>query len=119
MFHEQSTIIKDEELILKALGAETVDTNGTGKAIGPTGLAKAVVRVTSITATPSVVIHIQESSDNGVGDAFADVAVMPAIAAVGIFEIPFRAAEKYVRYSSVHADADSITFEVLVTTPEK
>ncbi|OQB57136.1 MAG: hypothetical protein BWX98_01625 [Candidatus Aminicenantes bacterium ADurb.Bin147] len=115
MSHEQSTIIKDEELILRALAAGTASIEGVGKAIGPTSLVKAVVRVTAVAATPSIVVEIQESDDDS---TYATVATFPAITAAGIFEQPFRAAKKYVRYKSTHADADSITYEVLVTTPE-
>ena len=119
MSHEESTIIKDEELVLRALAAGTASADGTGKAIGPTSLVKAVVRVTAITATPSIVVEIQQSSDDGVGDAYATIATFPAITAAGIYEQVFRASEKYVRYKATHGDADSITYEVLVTTPER
>jgi hypothetical protein len=119
MAHEESTIIKDEELILRTLAAGTASAEGTGKAIGPTSLVKAVVRVTAKTATPSIVVEIQESADDGAVDAYATIATFPAITAVGIFEQPFRATKKYVRYKATHADADSITYEVLVTTVER
>jgi len=114
--HEQSTIIKDEELVLRELGAGTASVDGTGKAIGPTSLVKAVVRATVVTSGASLVITIQESDTLGSG--YTDIVTFPALTAVGIFEQVFRAAKKYVRYSCVAADSKSVTYEVLVTTPE-
>ena len=110
-------IIKDDLLVLRASAAATSTQTGTGKAIGPTGLAKAVVIVSAITSTPSIVVDIQE--DDALGGSYATVATFPAITAVGTYELPFRANKKYVRYLSTHGDADSITYETFVTTAEK
>jgi hypothetical protein len=117
MSHEQSTIIKDEELILRALAAATASVDGTGLAIGPTGLVKAVVRTTVLTSGASLAIAIQESDTLGSG--YATIASFPAITAIGIVELPFRATKRYVRYSCVAADAKSVTYEILATTAEK
>ncbi len=106
---------KDDELALAASAARTSTLTGTGKAIGPTGLCEAVIVVTALSDTPTITPHIQESSDDGAVDTYADVAVGPAITAVGIYRVPFRATEKYVRAYVVHSDSDSITYEVFVT----
>jgi len=106
---------KDDNLVLAASAARTTELTGTGIAIGPTGLCEAVVIVTALAATPTITPHIQQSSDDGSVDAYADVAVGPDISAVGIYRIPFRATEKYVRAFVEVADADSITYEIFVT----
>ena len=123
MSEETSTLIVDEELILAAVAARTATLTGTGKAIGPTGQVEAQVVVSDYAATPSIVVHIQQSDDDGVADAYADneVAVGVTIAPVAaadkkIYRIPFTATKKYVRTYVVHADADSITYGVYVTT---
>ena len=121
MSEETSTLIVDEELILAAVAARGATLTGSGKAIGPTGQAEAQVVVSDYSSTPSIVVHIQQSSDDGVGDAYEDVAVSPTIAPVAaadkkIYRIPFIATEKYVRAYVVAADGDSITYGVYVTT---
>lgn len=111
---DQSILQPDSELVLLASAARTSEATSDGKAIGPTGLAEAVVVVTSVTSTPTITAHIQQSSDDAVADAYADVAVSVAITAVGVYRIPFRATEKYVRAVVAHGDGDSITYRVFV-----
>jgi hypothetical protein len=113
-------VIKDAELILRASAAATAVVDGTGKAIGPTGLVKAVVVVSALASGGTLDISIQQSSDDAVADAYATIATFPQITAVGTYELPFRATEKYVRYktTAVHG-TESITYEVFVTTVEK
>jgi hypothetical protein len=118
MSHEQSTIIKDELLILRASAAATAVATGTGLPIGPTGLVKAVVNVTALATSGTIAVSIEESDTLGSG--YTTVASFPVIAAVGLYELPFRATKKYVRYetTAVHS-TESITYEILVTTVEK
>ena len=120
---EHSTLIPDEELILAAIAARTATLTGTGKSVGPLGPAEAQIVVQDYAATPSVVVHIQESDDDGVGDAYADVVnggamtIAPTAAAhKKIYRLPFIGTKKWVRAYVVHADADSITYGVYVTT---
>lgn len=111
---DNTVLQKDDELSLAASAARTSTLTGTGKAIGPTGLVEAVVVVTSVTSTPTITLHVQESSDDGSVDTYADVAVSVAITAVGVYRVPFIATDKYVRAYVVHGDTDPITYEVFV-----
>lgn len=118
-----STLIVDAELILAAIAARTGTLTGAGKAIGPTGQVEAQIPVSAYADTPSIAVHIQESNDNGVGDAYADIVsggvltITPtAVAALKIYRLPFIATKKWVRAYVVHVDADSITYGVYVTT---
>lgn len=110
-------IIQDDELILRAAAAATATVDGTGKAIGPTGLVKAVVIVSALASGGTLDISIQQSSDD---DAYATIATFPQITATGVYELPFKATKKYVRYSTtaVHG-TESITYAIYVTTAEK
>jgi hypothetical protein len=121
MSHEQSTIIKDDELVLKSSGLQGVGTvTSAGKAIGPTGLVKAVINVTVVASGGTLDVHLEESSDDAVADAYADIAnaVFSQITAVGIYELYFRAAEKWSRYVGVVGTA-AVTWEMLITTAER
>lgn len=113
-------IIMDDDLVLRAAAAATATVNGTGKAIGPTGLCKAIVIVSALAAGGTLAISIQQSSDDASADAYATIASFPTISATGIYELYFKATEKYVRYSTtaVHG-TESITYGVYVTTVEK
>jgi hypothetical protein len=119
MSHEQSTIIKDELLVLRASAAGTAVVDGTGIPIGPTNLVKAVVNITALATGGTLAISIQES--DVLASGYVSIAAFPVVlAAVGLYELPFRASKKYVRYSTtaVHG-TESITYEILVTTVEK
>lgn len=106
----------DDELTLRTSAAATATVNGTGKAIGPTGVVKAFVVVTALATSGTLDISIQQSSDDGDSDAYATIATFPQITAVGVYELPFEATEEYVRYSTtaVHG-TESITYGVYVT----
>jgi len=114
----ESKVIKDENLILRASAAATAVVTGTGLPIGPTGLVKAVVNVTALATSGTIAVSIEESDTLGSG--YTTVASFPVIAAVGLYELPFRATKKYVRYetTAVHG-TESITYEIVVTTREK
>jgi len=118
MSHEQSTIIKDELLVLRASAAGTAVVDGTGIPIGPTNLVKAVVNITALATAGTLAISIQESDTLASG--YTTITSFPVLLAVGLYELPFRATKKYVRYSTtaVHG-TESITYEILVTTVEK
>ena len=114
----ESKVIKDELLILRASAADTAVVTGTGIPIGPTGLVKAVVNVTALAAGGTIAVSIEES--DALESDYTTVASFPVIAAIGLYELPFRATKKYVRYetTAVHG-AESITYEIVVTTREK
>ena len=118
MSHEQSTIIKDELLVLRASSAATAVVDGTGLPIGPTNLVKAVVNITALATGGTLAISIQES--DVLSSGYTTITSFPVLIAVGLYELPFRATKKYVRYSTtaVHS-TESITYEILVTTVEK
>lgn len=111
-------IIKDDDLILRALAAATATVDGTGIAAGPCGLTKAVVNVTALATSGTLAISIQGSDTLGSG--YADLVTFPTISAVGVYERYFKTSYKYIRYSTtaVHS-TESITYEVFLTTPEK
>jgi hypothetical protein len=114
----ESKVIKDELLILRASAAGTAVVDGTGKPIGPTNLVKAVVNITALATAGTLAISIQES--DVLASGYVTIASFPVLIAVGLYELPFRATKKYVRYSTtaVHG-TESITYEILVTTVEK
>ena len=114
----ESKVIKDELLILRASAAATAIVDGTGQAIGPTNLVKAVVNITALATSGTLAISIQES--DVLASGYTTITSFPVLIAVGLYELPFRATKKYVRYSTtaVHG-TESITYEILVTTVEK
>ena len=113
---ETTKIQVDDELTLRASAAATAVVDGTGKAIGPTGLAKAFCVVTALASGGTLDIDIQQSSDDAVADAYATIATFPQITATGVYELPFEATELYVRYktTAVHG-TESITYGIYVT----
>jgi hypothetical protein len=116
MAHINSTIIKDDELILRASAAATSTQTGTGIKMGPCQLVKAVVHVSALTSTPTISVAIQQ----GTGDTgYSTVITFPDITAVGLYEVYFKTTEAWVRYLATHSDSDSITYEIIVTTAEK
>jgi len=119
MSHIHSTIIKDDELILRASAAATAVVTGTGVKIGPTGLVKAVVNVTALATSGTLAISIEGGLT--LGGTYYTLASFPVISAVGIYELFFNSGDyPYVRYetTAVHS-TESITYEIIVTTAEK
>jgi len=105
----------DTLLELKASGAETTSTDGTGKAIGPTDLVKAMIKVTAVAGTnPTLDLKIQDGSTS---TPTTDRVKLPQITAVGEYEAYFKTAQKYARYSSVigGTGSPSFTYSVYVT----
>jgi hypothetical protein len=118
MTHEQTTIIKDEELVLKSSALQGVGTvTSVGKAIGPTGLVKAVINVTVVASNGTLDVHLEDHDDDAGGTDIPN-AVFSQITAVGLYELYFRASQKYVRYVGIVGTA-AVTWEMFVTTPEK
>lgn len=120
---ENSKLIVDEELILAAVAARTSTLTGSGKAVGPLGPAEIQIPVSDYTSTPSIAVHIQESDDDDDADKYASnevagiVTIAPTAAAhKKIYRIPIIGTKKWVRAYVVHADADSITYGVFITT---
>ncbi len=115
---EQTTLQKDEELVLAASAARTASLTGTGIKIGPLR-AIAVINVTVLTSGASLVPVINQSSDDGVADTYAAVpqggGLAAAITATGVYRIPFVADEAYVRLEVTAADSKSVTYEAFVT----
>ena len=114
-------IIYDAELSLRASASQAIGSaNGTGKAIGPTALVKCVVKVTSVGTGGTLDVHLEQSSDDAVADAYADIAnaAFSQVSAVGLYEMYFRAAEKWVRCVGA-AGTDAVTWECFITTAEK
>ena len=113
-----STIIKDDALILRASAAATAVATGTGVRIGPCALVKAVVHVTALATSGTLAISIQGGAT--LGGTYYDIALFPVISATGIYELHFRTDYPYVRYetTAVHS-TEAITYEIFVTTPEK
>lgn len=114
MSHEQSTIIKDEELVLKSdalQGAGSV--NGTGIGMGPTAGVKAVIVVSVVAAGGTLDVHLEES--DVLGSGYADIAnsAFSQILAAGIYEQEFRASKKYVRYVGT-VGVNDVTWQMLV-----
>lgn len=104
----------DTLLELKASGAETTSTNGTGKQIGPSGLVKVMVKVTAVSGTsPTLDLKIQ---DGATSTPTTDRVQLPRITAVGEYEAFFRTSQPYVRYSStIGGTTPSFTYSVHVT----
>jgi hypothetical protein len=117
---KRSTFQVDSELVLKALAAETADTNGTAISNGPHGHCKAVIYCTAGWATQTLAIKFQQSDDDGSADHYAhkenEVGSLPvttgsaagnvtadAFGGVGFWvEIPLNVTKKYLRYTSTH-----------------
>ncbi len=116
---ERTTLQKDDELVLATSAARTASLTGTGVKMGPTGEAVAVIIVTALTSGASLVPVIQQSSDDAVADAYAEVpqggGLAAAITATGVYLIPFVAEEAYVRLVVTAADTKSVTYEAFVT----
>jgi hypothetical protein len=112
-------IIKDDELVLKSSGLQGSGTvTSTGVAIGPTGLVKAVIIVSVVASGGTLDVHLEQSLLLGSGYADIPNAVFTQITAAGIYELYFRATEKYTRYVGV-VGVNNVTWEMFVTTAEK
>lgn len=105
--------------------SDTVATNGTGVDLGGGSLSfgfTAHLQVFSFTGT-SVTIKLQESSDNGVGDAFADVSggaftVVNGITSERIQSVsPTLTVERYLRVVTT-GTFSQVTFAVIVDRPD-
>jgi len=94
----QYPITIDAELTLRtsALQGSGAAAN-TGIAVGPTGLVKARVDASVIAAGGTLDAHLEESDTLGSGYADISGATFTQITAVGVSEIFFKAAKKYVR----------------------
>lgn len=118
---ERTVLQKDEDIIFAVSAARTASLTGTGIKIGPTGKAVAVIVVTALTSGASLVPVIQQSSDDGAVDTYAEVpqggGLAAAITATGVYLIPFVATEAYVRLVVTAADTKSVTYEAFPTTP--
>jgi hypothetical protein len=115
-----STFQVDTLLVLKALAAETADTDGTALDVGPLGACKAVIYSTAGWATGTLSISIQQSDDLGSTDHYAHkenlIGYLPAttgaaagrttadaFGGVGFYvEIPLNITKRYVRIVSTH-----------------
>ena len=81
----------------------TASADGAGVDFGSVGVAgsgEAVIHCTSVTGAGTIDVKLQESSDNGVGDAWADIAdaEFTQLDAIGSERITWSgAAEQYVR----------------------
>jgi len=118
MSHEQSTLIKDDLLVLKTSAIQQTGTvTSTGVAIGPTGLVKAVIVVSVVAIGGTLDVHLEDHDDNAGGTDIPS-AVFPQIIATGIYELYFRTVQKYVRYVGIVGTA-AVTWEMFVTTVEK
>jgi hypothetical protein len=109
-------ITKDDELVLKSSGLQGAGSaNGTGKAIGPTGLVKAVIMVSAVASGGTLDVHLESSSDDAATDAYADIpnAAFTQITAVGVYELFFKSAEKWVRYAAT-VGTNNVTWQMLL-----
>lgn len=98
----------DTLLELKALAAETTSTDGTGKALGPTGLVKVMIKVTAVAGTnPTLDLKIQ---DGPTSTPTTDRLGIPRITATGEYEGYFKSTQSYVRYSSTIGGTGSPSF---------
>jgi len=119
-----SNVIHDALNELRASGSQSAGTEyGTGKALGPTQLVKAVAIVTAVESGGTLTLNLQGSDDDSTyydipGSNFLDPADGAVIDAVGKYEVYCKTGFRYVRTKGVVATA-AITYQVLLTTPEK
>lgn len=104
----------DTLLELKASGAQTSSTNGTGKLVGPTDVCKVMIKVTAVSGTsPTLDIDIEDSDDDS---TYVDRVKLPRITAVGEYEGFLKSSKKYLRYAStIGGTTPSFTYSVYLT----
>jgi hypothetical protein len=112
-------IIKDAELILKSSGVQQIGSeNGAGLKVGPTGSVKAVIIVSDVGSGGTLDVQLEESDDDGDGDPYAALVILPQIVEAGVKTQNFRSEKTYVRRAST-VGTDAVTWEMFITTAEK
>jgi hypothetical protein len=107
-------ITKDDEAVLKSSGLQGAGSvNGTGIAIGPTGLIKAIIIVSVVVSGGTLDVHLEESDTLGSGYADIPNAVFTQLTAAGQSNpLFFKATKKYVRYVGT-VGTNNVTWEML------